>query len=48
MVEIEAEHETYFDRASIEHLSRGRFELAAHHTFLLGLNQAFFLRKPER
>ena len=46
MVEIEEEHESYFDLASIERLTRGLFEMAAHHTFLLGLNQAFCLRKP--
>jgi SAM-dependent methyltransferase len=48
VVDIEDEHETYFDLASIERLASGLFELAGHHTFLLGLNQAFCLRKPAK
>jgi SAM-dependent methyltransferase len=43
---IEEEHENYFDSESIRRLAEGRLELAGHHTFLLGLNQAFCLRKP--
>ncbi len=42
---IDEEHEDYFDLAAIRRLAEGRFELAGHHTFLLGLNQAFCLIK---
>jgi len=44
---IEEEHENYFDVESIRALAAGRLEIAGHHTFLFGLNQAFCLRKPE-
>jgi SAM-dependent methyltransferase len=42
----EEEHEAYFDRDAIWRLGEGLLEPAGHHTFLLGLNQAFCLRKP--
>lgn len=41
--DIEEEHETYFDLARVEALAGERFELTGHHTFILGLNQAFCL-----
>lgn len=42
---IEEEHQTYFDLNKIKGLSQGIFEIAAHHTFIFGLNQAFCLQK---
>jgi 2-polyprenyl-3-methyl-5-hydroxy-6-metoxy-1,4-benzoquinol methylase len=44
-VGIDDEHERYYDRAAIERLAADRFELVAAHRFLLGLNQAFCLRR---
>jgi SAM-dependent methyltransferase len=41
--DIEEEHETYFDLARVRALAGERFELTGHHSFILGLNQAFCL-----
>jgi SAM-dependent methyltransferase len=38
---VDGEHKDYYDRASLAALLDPGFELTAHHTFLLGLNQAF-------
>ncbi len=42
--DIEEQHETYFDLAAIRDLAGDRFEVVGHHTFILGLNQAFCLQ----
>lgn len=43
--DLDEEHDTYFDRETITRLTTGRFEITGYHTFILGLNQAFCLRK---
>lgn len=43
--DLDDEHDTYFDRETIARLTAGRFDMAGHHTFIFGLNQAFCLRK---
>ena len=42
---VDEEHDTYFDREMIVRLTAGRFDVTGHHTFILGLNQAFCLQK---
>jgi SAM-dependent methyltransferase len=43
--DIDEEHETYHDLASITALAAGRFRVSGHHTFVFGLNQAFALER---
>jgi SAM-dependent methyltransferase len=43
--DIDDEHETYHDLASIRALAGSAFAVTAHHTFIFGLNQAFCLEK---
>lgn len=43
--DVEDEHDTYYDAESIKALAGELFELTAHHTFIVGLNQAFQLTK---
>jgi SAM-dependent methyltransferase len=45
VVDIEDEHETYFDRATLARCAEGLFDVVSSGTFLLGLNQVFCLRK---
>jgi len=42
---IDEDHACYYDRADVERMTAGRFELIDGHDFLFGLNQAFCLRK---
>lgn len=41
--DIDEQHEDYFDRESIGRMATPLFDFTGHHTFLLGLNQAFCL-----
>ena len=43
--DIAEEHELYFNLSKIRELAGNLFEVAGHHTFILGLNQAFCLKK---
>lgn len=41
--DVDEQHEDYFDLDGITRMAAPRFDLTGHHTFLLGLNQAFCL-----
>jgi len=43
--DIEEEHETYYDLDRVRQLAGDMFDVAGHHTFIFGLNQAFCLVK---
>jgi len=44
--DLDDEHETYFDEASMNQLVDGILKPVGYHSFLLGLNQAFAAEKP--
>jgi SAM-dependent methyltransferase len=41
--DVDEQHEDYFDLDSITRMAAPLFDVAGHHTFLLGLNQVFWL-----
>ena len=41
--DVDEQHEDYFDRESITRMATLLFDVAGHHSFVLGLNQAFCL-----
>lgn len=43
--DVEEEHESYFDPGTVRDLAGDLFDVEGYHTFLLGLNQAFCLKK---
>ena len=43
--EISDDHESYFDFDKVKHLSMNLFEIKDYKTFILGLNQIFYLEK---
>jgi SAM-dependent methyltransferase len=43
--DIDEEHESYFDYERVKELAGDLFEIVGHHTFILGLNQAYCLQK---
>ncbi len=45
--DIDDEHESYFDLDRMRKLAGEHFSVVGHHTFILGLNQAFCLEKNE-
>ena len=45
--DIDDEHESYFDLERMRNLAGDCFTVVGHHTFILGLNQAFCLEKNE-
>lgn len=46
--EIDKEHKSYFDLGRIQQLTKENFKLIGYHTFALGFNQVFCLRKIDR
>jgi SAM-dependent methyltransferase len=42
---IDDQHKAYFDSAAVRKLTEGLFNIAASHSFILGLNQVFCLEK---
>ena len=46
--DIDDHHESYFDHERVVEFTDNLFEISGHHTFALGFNQAYCLKKVDR